>query len=881
MSPTVLHLLGRWKDAQLVFPLPPRPDLWRRAVNEQELKPYIVVVDLMLCTNDQHPHFITAETAPFPGDDDRALNRNRPEPEFYNWTPLYRENTLLNWNLDAEEWEAEAEEHFEDVGLVADSEGESERGDRVRRQAPPATPPPQLEQNQVQIQLICRGPIFKVEVVNAYKLYLKSVVLHLASKQVPIVREYFQNIWKPEHSWNVQLIPANLGSEERYKVRFTVPAHGVLIFNDVSLMQAMGFDSVGTSFRQDPLAIRSTTKSDGSKIYYWNNNSNKARVYESLRSLPNKSMFKLRQLAEQARTLLPASVLASAPKITTEGTEDVSLPFNLQFEYPKSMLPVIVENTLNIRPSMGALEKMTAYQTFFQNLLTQMALKDQLDETAFYVEIVNNSYLQFVYQKTGELNYDRFSVRMNFGYDAAVQLTFFEQPQLEWNLGRQSSKAYKMLYTAEEMEAHREAAVQQEFQVETVDPEGVRAAGGATAVESVVTSVDPMSAGAGAEGTDVPEEILPPTEQIDPATVARGAEQILPPTEIVQPTEEQEPIEETPTGVTESEKSKAPAGAEVEVEVIEPTAQDWAAKKKADEEARAEAARKKAEESAKQAEISQKIKEKKMEEDLRRQREMEEARMADVTERQRKADAERDRQQRIRERQERKDAEERQRLIEEAERRRLFEEDLHRQQAEDEMRRRIVEEERQRQQGLEEAAEEEERLRQILLAEAVEEQAPVQVVDPAAVPAPAPVPAPVPAPAPAGAGDAPVNPYLGEPLQPADQGTFRRDRLRYLVGNTRRKRRMPPQDPDYLDRPENLILILDNSDKQNDFIYEWGRCCVAANIQGNKVTSKTKCFVDVRNEQELIFNLLDSQHLCLVRSPAATTLAKIELHVYV
>ena len=108
----------------------------------------------------------------------------------------------------------------------------------------------------------------------------------------------------------------------------------------------------------------------------------------------------------------------------------------------------------------------------------------------------------------------------------------------------------------------------------------------------------------------------------------------------------------------------------------------------------------------------------------------------------------------------------------------------------------------------------------------------------------------------------------------------RRDRLRYLVGNTRRKRRMPVQQAPELALTENLILILENCEKQNDFIYEWGRCCIAANIEGGKVVSKTKVFLDIHNQQDLIFNLLDSQHLCLMRSPE-TTLAKIEIYVYV
>ena len=155
-----------------------------------------------------------------------------------------------------------------------------------------------------------------------------------------------------------------------------------------------------------------------------------------------------------------------------------------------------------------------------------------------------------------------------------------------------------------------------------------------------------------------------------------------------------------------------------------------------------------------------------------------------------------------------------------------------------------------------------ERLQQLAEEEAEEEAVVVVNVDPGA----------------AGGGDAPPQDvYVGEA---ATGEPVRRDRLRYLVGNTRRKRRMPVQQAPELALTENLILILENCEKQNDFIYEWGRCCIAANIEGGKVVSKTKVFLDIRNQQDLIFNLLDSQHLCLMRSPE-TTLAKIEIYVYV
>ena len=101
-SPTVLHLLGRWKDAQMIFPVPARPDLWRRHVTDQESKPYLVVHRLELCKEADHRHFVTADSAIFPGQEMQLLDPdNRPQqPENYNWTPATREGELLNWDLD-------------------------------------------------------------------------------------------------------------------------------------------------------------------------------------------------------------------------------------------------------------------------------------------------------------------------------------------------------------------------------------------------------------------------------------------------------------------------------------------------------------------------------------------------------------------------------------------------------------------------------------------------------------------------------------------------------------------------------------------------------------------------------------------------------------
>ena len=875
--PTVLHLLGRWKDAQMIFPVPARPDLWRRPVTDQESKPYLVVHRLELCKEADHRHFVTADSAIFPGQEMQLLDPdNRPQqPENYNWTPATREGDLLNWDLDEED--LELEEELEDPGFVADP-----RGGRHIRQAPPSTVESLPPNDEVEISLLLRSGLKKVELANVYNNFLNAFVQNLANKQMPVVRDHYQNIWSTEASWNVELVPfavasssSSAATEQKYKVRFTVPAHGILSFSDVSVMQALGFDSVGQTFKQDPFGIRSSSKSDNSKSYFWNNNSYRAKVYESTRPVYNLPIYKLRSAAKNVRKKMPPELLATSPDILNE-LENLQTNFVLQFDYPKSTNALKIKSTLAVY-NLDPEKKLKAYSDFFQDLFNQLALKHHLDVEAFTVAPLEQNFVQFSYTKPMSLNLDRFSIKMLFGRNTWKQLEFFEEPHLEWNLGRQSTKHYKMLLTPEEIEVRRKTAVQ-EVSVESVDPLAGVDPQTLEERQEAVTEVDPL---AGVEGGAAGlEEKIAKTSEIDPAKKEGVAE-----AEETQPTVVSVEPEQTPPavptlttggegstggggrgGVVEIEKSKTAGGVEttegatggeaeetlpptvvVEIEksktavsggveeTLPPTVEELPSQaeldkiKKAKELAeRVEAAKKKADAAAETAKLDAERKKKRADDEAKRQADAKAA--ADLFEQQQRED--RERLQRIQDYQRQMEAEQAAQAEQEAE------------------------EERQRQLL--------ERLQQLAEEEAEEEAVVVVNVDPGA--------------AGGGGGDAPAQDvYVGEA---ATGEPVRRDRWRYLVGNTRRKRRMPVQQAPELALTENLILILENCEKQNDFIYEWGRCCIAANIEGGKVVSKTKVFLDIRNQQDLIFNLLDSQHLCLMRSPE-TTLAKIEIYVYV
>ena len=590
--PTVLHLLGRWKDAQMIFPVPARPDLWRRHVTDQESKPHLVVHRLELCREADHRHFVTADSAIFPGQEMQLLDPdNRPQqPENYNWTPATREGELLNWDLDEED--LEMEEELEDPGFVADP-----RGGRHIRQAPPPPPSPTVESlppnDEIEISLLLRSGLKKVELANVYNNFLNAFVQNLANKQMPVVRDFYQNIWPTEASWNVELVPfavasssSSAAAEQKYKVRFTVPAHGILSFSDVSVMQALGFDSVGQTFKQDPFGIRSTTKSDNSKSYFWNNNSYKAKVYESTRPVYNLPIYKLRTAAKNVRKKLPPEMLATSPDLLNE-SENLQTNFVLLFDFPKNM-PLSVKSTLAVY-NLDYEKKLQAYSDFFQDLFNQLALKHHLDVEAFKVAPLEQSFVQFSYTKPMPLTLDKFSIKMLFGRNTWKQLEFFEEPHLEWNLGRQSTKHYKMLLTPEEIEFRRQTALQ-EISVESVDP--MAGVDPQTLEESqeTVTEVDPL---AGVEGGAAGlEEKIDKTLEIDPAkqggggaeaeetqptvvsvepeqtpavpTSTEGAEETLKPTVVVEGVGSTGGAEETlePTVVVEIEKSKTAGGVE-------------------------------------------------------------------------------------------------------------------------------------------------------------------------------------------------------------------------------------------------------------------------------------------------------------------------------
>ena len=436
-----------------------------------------------------------------------------------------------------------------EVAQEEEDPGFAEPRQRFIRQAPAPAPtpeplPPNVSDNQVQVSLLLRGGSKKIEIPKVYSVYLNALVQSLSSRAIPQVLESFQQIWDEQNRWKVELVtlPAGgLETRDAYKVRFTLPPHALLFFSDVSVMQAMGFDSVGQHWRTDPFGIRaSVAKPNQPKTYFWNNNSDRAKTYESVRAVPNWPIHRLRAVAKMERGRLQSTVLATTPDIENE-TEELDTTLTLLFDYAKSSPAFLLDSKLNVRFVADPLQRALEFSNFFQQLLRHLADRLGLDPTALKVEPRDNIYVEFKYAKPLSLSLDRFAVKMFFGGRTFRQLEFFDSPALEWNLGRQNPKLFQVLPTEAQMEARRQQAEQQNIEVVSVDPEveaAAEAEGGIEELQPEVEEFDPFAAeglpqeetgaGGGVAVTD-PEKVALEAEEIQ-QTVKQEEASFVPPT---------------------------------------------------------------------------------------------------------------------------------------------------------------------------------------------------------------------------------------------------------------------------------------------------------------------------------------------------------------
>ena len=834
-SPHLLHLLGRWQDTRLVFEaIPNRLDFFK---NNKKEPPSIVINRLEICKTANHIHFPTTETAEFPSHPIR--NEERPELEHYNWQPWLRENRLWNWNL---------EEEFEEQPQL-----------RRRRQAPIQEEAENtLTGHNNLIKLICRDQSLKAPIKKPYSFFATALVNQTWSKKIiPLVQDHFQYVWDDTQTWNVEM--QKLGDTNFYKVVFVVPPYCKVFFSDVSVMQALGFDSVGLGFQKDKFSIRSHKQKSGLTSYFWHNNSSTARTYTSLRPIENLPIYKLRIEAKKARQKLDEEARTKSPEILHE-REELDTTFDTTYEYyPANMEPIHSEflGADKLQAPANPADNVVLFENYFQFLFNHLARKQGIDPEVF--KVTSNEpdpeSVIFTYTRTTANRPDRLTVEIEFGEETRKIFKYVRPPyKLEWNLGRHNPYQLQVVELSGQKKRDFDRAESQRRAAEKKQKADAVARDTLAGKPAQVQDPKPKIAPAADVLKGQPAEIQDPQPKTPPKekkpTIQTTTEIAEPTTPtVIKKTEERGAVGGTPAPTAETEERGAAGGTPAPAIETEERGAAGGAPKQTEEPGAAGGTPAIKATAAPEDIIKLNVRANIGEgtttgpaaaEDIIRlniQANVGEGGGGTGT----------------------TETEELERQRAEQERQRQEEEELERQRAEQERQRQEEEEQelarqREAQEELDRQREEEEEL------ERQRGQNPEEGGDP-------------------DTDDDEPNPNPAElPPEGPEQEPFMRERKNFLVGNASRKRRWPGQQ-DANTLPNGLLLVLENALQENDFITDYGRCCVAATIFEQKVVTKNKCYLNLDFTEQISFQVFDSQHLSLVKVPN-DQLVKIEILLY-
>ena len=882
--PVVLQLLGRWQNSQIHFPLPSRKDFFIRQLggdNKSSPAPFIVVNQFLLCHEHQSKvHFPQADSSLYP---DALDLEEQPQIYYQDLVPSVREDQILNWNLEDES-----------PNLVSDRDEA-----RVRRQAG------QADERTVKLQKIRDQLSPDQSFVNAY-FYVKKIsenirdtygkllvnfLFDLNKQFVSKVAAHFSNIWKPRSNFTVVAIQADAsrpGGES--VVSLVIPPYCTLSFNDCSIMQALGFDVVGQP--EDPASILRKTSTNAVLPWYISNNTATSKIVKGKRALPNGKMAGLRIKARAVRDNMTPKVKAVTPELPSKvqlGTDDlftIALEFAGNVKTPPVVTTDWPENFESLMVTGTTAERLDAAKNFFDNLLTHLC--------TFYG--FKNDFYQLIPEPDEHrltLTYNSLhphqagdQLNIEFVLGEKAQKYFLSNSNLDnpllWNFGIQSPLTIKMAIREEEPppSPQPETAV-----VEEEKEEG--------AVDLSVTE---------------PVNVVPVEEQVDDKTDLVKALELE---EIVQKTDEelielqrknalaQEQVRrEQAQRLIDLEQSLSEkqrlikVEAERQAQAITDLEADYQKRLEAKQQKHAEAVASIAAE-LKNREVQSKI-------DLEQQQtlwaeeeaELDRQLVAGTSESQEFLDQLLKQKQKLEEQHRLTVMEKKKKLLQNraeiAEKIITIQQETQRrhqtQQAEVEAL--LLQEIEDRRVFLEEAN----RLAEIVVEPPVEpaaaaEEEEEQEADPVeqeeedpAEPGPA---EPV--------GEDPAVPpeeeeeeeeeYVFHHQPPTGHGVKRR-KLRFLTANNLLLKKRTPEKSIKPQLPSQFVVLLEEG-LQNDYITDWGRCCVAGtgNSGSSSLTSKQKCFVDLTNLEQLSLTILDSKHLHLVES-TKKSLVKIEVLVY-
>jgi len=837
-TPRLFHLLGRWQESRLIFDaLPNRPDLFKtRGPGEGES--YFLINQIEHCDEGAHEHFPRAELGIFPGAELRH-NRGPPEPDFYNWQPWEVEHRLLNWNLE------------EDVPAYA-AEGEPAPM-RYRRQAPPSPSggaAAALTGKENRVGLTVQKGSRKWTFKKQYSAFAATMVNStLAKKNVPQVRDYFQDIWKPADSWNWEMTPAaGAAAGGPYVTKITVPPFCKIFFNDVSVLQALGFDLVGVRDNASSVQIK-LDRDGGPPTYFFENTGNAAKIFASTRPVANLPIYKLRALAKRERARLSQELRFTSPMIENESDElDTVWEITYVCQPPEALT---FELDIEPEPSDAA-RGLDPYLNFFRAVLWYLCQHAGLDYEAFELGPASNDVLglklAFVRPNlSGSL--DRFTVEISLGPESLRRMPRMRNyVRIIWNLGRTSSLVLPVLSApltaAERAELKRQLV---EAEKRKAEAERAKSVGFTPTEEAAVVVVEGRPARPSAADVTVEEE---------EAAVFDPFAGRLP---------EEAEIEEPAAGVQEQEI----APEEEKVTVLEPT---LPVKKEV-------ATPPPTRTTAQPPPPSTKKKAKVVPEQIQQVPEETQVVHAPTP------------------------------TPEVVQRVATPPPPVQREPSPPPVRRTptqppVVVQREPTPPPVERVPTPPPEIIARVPTPTPEIIARVPTPPPVQrVPTPPPPPEvevvqleeepqvqPIDLPPPE---DVEPGPAEGEDpeeeaeeeeeeeeeAEPRTPPIFQRERLRFLVGNAPRKRRWNRDENLAGDLPDGYLLVLENAEREDDFMTDYGRCCIAATVLNNRVVTKNKCFVDWQSLQQLTFQVFDSKHLSLVRS-YDTQLVKIELLVF-
>ena len=329
VSPVILQLLGKWTDGEIIFELPQRPDLFKRRT--AAFPPTITLNQFSVCSDGEHDHhFLTANSAIFPGAENSAEPlEGPPEPENLNWQPYLRQDHILNWNLEEEL-----------VPLVDDDDDDAGRY-RHRRQARTTWEEKRmaelqeiaanLEPEQSFVRAYMRDKSKVVSVENVYSQFSLTLVSGLSTRQFPALSDHFQHIWDKANSWSIAARPVAKPDREPFMVVIVVPPFCTLRFNDVSVLQALGFDSVNQE-EEDEQTVLIKEHAASQCNYCFENRTEARRMFVAKRAITNMKLSGLRALAKSVWREIPAARRKHIPEIENETTE-VATTFKMHFEW--------------------------------------------------------------------------------------------------------------------------------------------------------------------------------------------------------------------------------------------------------------------------------------------------------------------------------------------------------------------------------------------------------------------------------------------------------------------------------------------------------------------------------------------------------------------